>query len=359
NISHGGGIRGAASKWLPSLLTMIIMACGSGLTTEAQQNVTVPQVVTTLVFISDYWIQLLTRDKYIEGAWTLRPRNDRPFELAEENVALLGWSSNLPALYYEKEWPDNPFGYNFQDSDNFFEGSIANDEGFKPTLFVEPPSPRPPEKPPPPPLPPLPPLPPRKDVGNTMKNYSALDWRFTFRSAIRLLPGHRLAIKSMAFYTAGYTSGNALTGLVLSQLSFSPIGLPAGAVLELEDVVVILSCIELRLLQQTLCSSPDTLSYNPGVIIEDGVVRIANMTSQAPGPDNGVQGAGGQVHWRNITLTCPGFGLKTPRPCAARAVANGPELRSATRKAFVDESTTTVILSITEDVALQQTEDDM
>ncbi|GIL48174.1 hypothetical protein Vafri_4863 [Volvox africanus] len=333
----------------------MILACVSG-SMEGPQNV-LTQRVFTPVFIKD-WLLLGATRTLPGGVWTLHMLNASPVVLPADDVALVGQSSILPAVFYEKEWPDSPFGTRYKTDSISKPGNSTDSHGeFHPTLLpaAPPPSPPPPSPPPPSPPPPSPPPPPPllgPDVVDNPK-YSAVDWRFTSRPAIRLLRGQRLAIKSMAFYTVGYIPGDALTGLVLSQLSFAHIEIPAGAILELEDVAIILNCIELHILQQALCSSPDTWSYNPGVVVEGGVVRIANTTSWAPGPDNGVPGTGGQVHWRNVTLTCPGFGLKTPRLCAARAVANGPELYSAARTALVDEAAATVILSVTEDVTLQ------
>ncbi|GIL74803.1 hypothetical protein Vretifemale_4705 [Volvox reticuliferus] len=327
--SHGYVVRGAASKWL--LLFLLILAWASrSMEATTEHNFEFIPMVVTAGLLAPY------EGTRPGGIWALRTFNSKsdPVILAGEDLVLVGRSSTLPAIFYEREWPESNFVNGLQDD------SIANlgtSGDFQ--APSAPPSP-PPENPPPPPP--------------SGANFSALDWRTTARPAIRLLSGQRLAMKSMAFYTVGCSiCDNALTGQVLSQLSFSAIELQVGAVLELEDIVMILSCIELRLLQQALCSSPNTWPYNPGVVIEDGVMRITNLTSRAPGPANGVPGAGGQVKWLNVTLTCRGFGLRMPRPCAARAVANGSELYTAARKALVDESAATVILSITEDVALQ------
>ncbi|GIL74374.1 hypothetical protein Vretimale_2090 [Volvox reticuliferus] len=293
---------GAAAQWLPILLLLKWASLC--------KSVQVPHhfsSITELLATKDILPREVAAPVMLDGM---------PAALPEDVVSLVGWGSTLPDIFLYEEWDDIPF-------------NPSND-----TAGV---------------IPPVPTLPSAPRMGDPLW-FTALDWRHIKYRAIRLLPGQRLQMKSMAFYMVD--SQQTVAGQLLSQLSFSPIELPAGAVLELEDIVIILGCIELRLLQQALCSSPDTWSYNPGVTVEDGVMRITNMTSRAPGPANGVPGAGGQVNWLNVTLRCLGFGLQTPRPCAARAVANGWELYTAARKALVDESATTVILSITEDVAL-------
>ncbi|GIL42069.1 hypothetical protein Vafri_114 [Volvox africanus] len=157
-------------------------------------------------------------------------------------------------------------------------------------------------------------------------------------------------MRSMIWYAAYflYPVTNAL-----SDLSLDLILVPHNATLWLEDVVIMISCNDASRLLQSLCSSFDNWPYNTEVLVEGGALHIRNLTSWAPW--EGVRGAGGQIQWRNVTLSCPGHpggGIPAPRPCVARPVNTAYELLEASRKALLEDKAKWVILSITSDIAL-------
>ncbi|GLC75584.1 hypothetical protein PLESTF_001660100 [Pleodorina starrii] len=155
----------------------------------------------------------------------------------------------------------------------------------------------------------------------------------------------------MVFYAT--LAGGPMSGGALSQLAFSPIRLDPGATLRLEDVTIVLEAADFRSLLQSLCQDPDAWPYDPNLVIEDRVMRIASLTSRAPaGPMDGTAGAGGHVQWVNITLMSPGSFVYPSTPCFAQSVATGAELQAAAVKALVKETAATVYLSVTADVAL-------
>ncbi|GIL74277.1 hypothetical protein Vretifemale_4336 [Volvox reticuliferus] len=180
--------------------------------------------------------------------------------------------------------------------------------------------------------------------------YTVLDWRYLVNTHLELQPGQSLTVKSMIWYAATILYS---VPKMLSDLSFRAIMVPRNSTLWLEDVVIMLMCDDARALLQSLCSSLDDWPFNPEFLVEDGVLHIRNLTSWAPW--EGSRGAGGQIQWRNVDLTCPGQpggGIPTPRPCVGRAVNTSLELLTASRKALLEENATWVILSVTSDIAL-------
>ncbi|KXZ50655.1 hypothetical protein GPECTOR_15g339 [Gonium pectorale] len=111
-------------------------------------------------------------------------------------------------------------------------------------------------------------------------------------------------------------SAPTLASLALPRL----FGVPQGANLVLEDVVLLLAQEGLTSYLQSLCSVSSTSAYpySPGVQIRKGVVHLMRHASRAPG--------GGEVVWRNVTLTCPGYGVPG-FVCAASAVSSEYDLR--------------------------------
>ncbi|GLI70475.1 hypothetical protein VaNZ11_015385, partial [Volvox africanus] len=180
--------------------------------------------------------------------------------------------------------------------------------------------------------------------------YTVLDWRYVPIPALELQPGQSLTMRSMIWYAAYFLYP---VSQALSDLSLDLILVPRNATLWLEDVVIMISCNDASRLLQSLCSSFDNWPYNPEVLVEGGVLGIRNLTSWAPW--EGVRGAGGQIQWRNVSLTCPGHpggGIPAPRPCVARPVNTAYELLTASRTALLEEKAKWVILSITSDIAL-------
>ncbi|PNH08924.1 hypothetical protein TSOC_004510 [Tetrabaena socialis] len=127
---------------------------------------------------------------------------------------------------------------------------------------------------------------------------------------------------------------------------------PAGARLLLQDVVVVLAVVDLYSAMNGICSIYDTdaFPYSPGVVVEGGVVHLIDHTSWAP-DENGTAGAGGEVRWINVTLTCPGYGSTRPA-CAARPIREGWELDAAVLQPMLEATEGPVMLSLAPDVAL-------
>ncbi|PNH10407.1 hypothetical protein TSOC_002875 [Tetrabaena socialis] len=205
--------------------------------------------------------------------------------------------------------------------------------------------PQPREAPPPPPMPaaPEPPF-------TTITWWQLVDKLEKSGPAVGLAPGQDLTLTALTLFlvdlTAPFGYGVTLPTLALASL----FAVPAGARLLLQDVVVVLSIIDLQLAMSGICSVHDTgaFPYSLSVVVDGGVVRLIDHTSRAP-DENGTAGAGGEVRWINVTLTCPGNGVENP-PCAARPIREGWELGVAALRTV--RTVGPVMLSLASDVAL-------
>ncbi|KXZ47123.1 hypothetical protein GPECTOR_38g361 [Gonium pectorale] len=152
----------------------------------------------------------------------------------------------------------------------------------------------------------------------------------------------------------------SLTGLAPSSL----ISVPAGATLELRNVTLVLSRIDLTSLFTGLCRDTGAWPHSPGVTMDDGTIAIRELDTTAPGP-NGLALGGGVVRWRDVLITCtdtitanapPRPGLWKPYPCAARPVVGSggggaEELRRAS-PALLGATQGPVFLSLTSNISL-------
>ncbi|PNH03989.1 hypothetical protein TSOC_009890, partial [Tetrabaena socialis] len=171
-------------------------------------------------------------------------------------------------------------------------------------------------------------------------------------SAVALAPGQDLTLTSLSLLLADLSRplGDPLSLPTLALESLFKV--PAGASLLLQDVVVTLSTIDLRAAIYSICSASNTSAfpYSSGAVVEGGVVRLIDHTSRAAGAD-GTAGAGGEVRWINVTLSCPGYGIEDPA-CAARPVTEGWELGAAALGPLLEATEGPVMLSLAPDVAL-------
>ncbi|KXZ50681.1 hypothetical protein GPECTOR_15g365 [Gonium pectorale] len=164
--------------------------------------------------------------------------------------------------------------------------------------------------------------------------------------ALVVRPGQQLVFSSLSLYLAdvGEPLGPALS---LSSLSPSRLFRVAQeATLVLQDVNLVLSVPDLRALFKSLCSSTSAWPHTPGVALEGGEVRITELDSVDPS----LPGGGGAVHWRNVTITCPGYGLRAPVVCAAAPVASLCDLQHAALDTFATVLNGAAFLSLTEDL---------
>ncbi|PNH11931.1 putative LRR receptor-like serine/threonine-protein kinase [Tetrabaena socialis] len=168
--------------------------------------------------------------------------------------------------------------------------------------------------------------------------------------AMVLAPGQQLSLSSAVLFLTDLWrplgASPVLPSLALPML----FDVPANASLWLTDVVIVLSAADLRSAMLSICSASgtDDFPYSPGVVVDGGVVRLIDHSSRVQGKSGA--GAGGEVRWTNVMLTCLGFGL-THAPCAACPVATVKELTTA-MDALLVAAMGPVYLSITADLAL-------
>ncbi|PNH04828.1 Serine/threonine-protein kinase unc-51 [Tetrabaena socialis] len=169
--------------------------------------------------------------------------------------------------------------------------------------------------------------------------------------ALTLAPGQELILDSLTLYLADL-AGPFGYAARLPTLAPALLVVPAGASLQLKDVVVVLAVLELAAVMKSICAAYDTSAfpYSPGVVMEDGVVRLVDHTSVAP-DEYGTDGAGGEVRYINVTLTCPGYGTAA-LPCAARPITEGWQLGAAVLGPLLNSTEGPVMLSLAPDVAL-------
>ncbi|KXZ46838.1 hypothetical protein GPECTOR_40g572 [Gonium pectorale] len=176
-------------------------------------------------------------------------------------------------------------------------------------------------------------------------------WQLSTSSVVPVLvlqSGQQLTLSSLALFLPDLEEplGTAPTGL--GSLSLPRLfGARSGAVLELRDVTIVVSKAALGQLYLRLCGSTSAWPHTLGVALEGGDVRIAELDSVDPS----LPGGGGAVRWRNVTITCPGYGLRAPYPCAAAPVASTGELQSVAARLLGGVSSGPVFLSLTADVA--------
>ncbi|PNH03005.1 hypothetical protein TSOC_010970 [Tetrabaena socialis] len=181
----------------------------------------------------------------------------------------------------------------------------------------------------------------------TMITWWQLSDKLSSGPAVVLAPGQQLSLSNLVLFLADLSlplgASPNLPSLALSLL----FDVPAGARLELTDVVIVLSPSDLESAMLSICSlsATDAFPYSPGVAVEGGIVRLIDHRSTI----DGTAGAGGEVHWTNVTLTCLGFGILQP-PCAACSVATVKELTGA--MGTLESTWGPVYLSITADLAL-------
>ncbi|PNH07503.1 Proline-rich receptor-like protein kinase PERK2 [Tetrabaena socialis] len=170
--------------------------------------------------------------------------------------------------------------------------------------------------------------------------------------AVELAPGQDLTLTALSLFLVDLSAplGYHVTLPTLALASLFAV--PASAKLLLQDMVVVLSAVDMQLAMDGICSVYDTDSfpYSPGVVVDGFVVRLIEHTSRAP-DENGTAGAGGEVRWINVTLTCPGYEFKYP-PCAARPIRGGWELDAAVLRPMLEATVGPVMLSLAPDVAL-------
>ncbi|PNH09439.1 Tyrosine-protein kinase transforming protein Src [Tetrabaena socialis] len=170
--------------------------------------------------------------------------------------------------------------------------------------------------------------------------------------AVELAQGQQLSLATLSLFLVDvsrpFGAFPTLPNLALSAL----FRVPAGASLQLTDVVIVLSVPDMSDFMRSVCSVSDTdaWTYNPGVVIDDGYVYLLNHTSRAPS-ESGVAGEGGEVRWSNVHLICTGFALPPPLPCAARPATAASELGASGR--MVEYVEGPIYLSLTTDLALQ------
>ncbi|PNH11939.1 putative receptor-like protein kinase [Tetrabaena socialis] len=168
--------------------------------------------------------------------------------------------------------------------------------------------------------------------------------------AVVLAPGQQLSLSSLVLFLVDLWrplgASPVLPSLALPML----FDVPANASLWLTDVVIVLSAADLGAAMLSICSASgtDAFPYSPGVVVDGGVVRLIDHSSRVQG-NNGA-GAGGEVRWTNVTLTCLGSRLARA-PCAAHPVATVEELTAA-MDALLVVAMGPVYLSITADLAL-------
>ncbi|KXZ50682.1 hypothetical protein GPECTOR_15g366 [Gonium pectorale] len=168
------------------------------------------------------------------------------------------------------------------------------------------------------------------------------------RSPKPIWGSQHLTLSSLALFLPDLEDplGTVYNGL--GSLSLSPlVRARPGAVLELKDVTIVVSENELDKLYYRLCGSTSAWPHTPGVALEGGEVRITQLDSVDPS----LPGGGGAVRWRNVTITCPGYGLHAPYPCAAAPVASTGELQSVAERLLGGVSGGPVFLSLTSDIA--------
>ncbi|KXZ50669.1 hypothetical protein GPECTOR_15g353 [Gonium pectorale] len=149
---------------------------------------------------------------------------------------------------------------------------------------------------------------------------------------LALQPGQQLKLTALSLYLKDIDEPlGPLWSLSLPFLAPpAPFRVPNGATLVLEDVMLVVARRELQAIFTALCSSTDAWPYTSGVSMLNGSIAISSFDSRARGPD-GSLGGGGEVRWRNVTITCPDDtvlpnpkpGLQMPYPCSAAAVAGG------------------------------------
>ncbi|KXZ50657.1 hypothetical protein GPECTOR_15g341 [Gonium pectorale] len=211
---------------------------------------------------------------------------------------------------------------------------------------------RPPRAPPPPLAPVSSPPPPGKAPYTVLNWRDLLSGRDDASPAVQLLPGQQLTLSALSLLLPGDSEPLGSTSSTLATLAPSRLfGVPTGATLALHDVTLVLTPSTLEAYLRGLCSTDSTSAYpySPGVEIRDGSVYLNHHVSHAPWP-SGILGAGGEVVWRNVTLTCPGRGVRT-FVCAAVPAARAEDLRWMANLMFRDAGP--VYFSITNDIAIR------
>ncbi|PNH02055.1 hypothetical protein TSOC_011984 [Tetrabaena socialis] len=170
---------------------------------------------------------------------------------------------------------------------------------------------------------------------------------------VTLAPGQDLTLAHLSLFLVDlrwpFGSPIRLPTLALSQL----FTVPAGASLQLRDVVVVLSVIDMWWTITSICSVHDTdaFPHSPGVFVEGGAVHLVDHTSRALHA-NGIAGAGGEVRWINVTLMCPPYKAAVVPACAARPITEGWELGAAVMVPLLEATEGPIMLSLAPDVAL-------
>ncbi|PNH11708.1 Serine/threonine-protein kinase ULK2 [Tetrabaena socialis] len=105
-----------------------------------------------------------------------------------------------------------------------------------------------------------------------------------------------------------------------------------------------------RLMQPHAPAPVARMAREKGMALEGAEAMKATEAGEAP-DENGTAGAGGEVRWINVTLTCPGYGIANPA-CAARPITDGWELGVAVLRPLLEATEGPVMLSLAPDVAL-------
>ncbi|GFR53171.1 hypothetical protein Agub_g15894 [Astrephomene gubernaculifera] len=222
---------------------------------------------------------------------------------------------------------------------------------------------------PPPPIPmgPSPPLPPSENP------YTALDFAALISSfslgvpVIGLAPGQHLTVAYLGLDATEVDSpmGSYIYYTGAALIDLFPIllfNVPTEATLTLQNVTFLLNRLELYHFLRYLATSTSAWPYTETVTIREGVIQIGQLTTTArvtSGPSNSSSpsrvSAGGLVHWSDVTLTCPGYGLQGTFAAAAAAVVTdgGRQLRQSGLAAMIGSMTSgALFLSVAADVAL-------
>ena len=139
---------------------------------------------------------------------------------------------------------------------------------------------------------------------------------------------------------------NPFSGRVLAELAPSAIfDISPTATLRLMDVLVVVASDHLFDLVTRLCSKQRQWPFNTGVVVEDGALRITNLTTK-------VANGGGHVHWVNVTITRPPTAVGRPFNCAAKAITDGSQLGPVSR-ALLSEAWGFVYIYIAANLTLQ------
>ncbi|KXZ50659.1 hypothetical protein GPECTOR_15g343 [Gonium pectorale] len=103
-------------------------------------------------------------------------------------------------------------------------------------------------------------------------------------------------------------------------------------------------------LNNDLCSTTRDWPHSPGVSMVNGTVVLSDHASRAPGPD-GSPGGGGEVRWRNVTITCPGPGLELSARCSSKAIGSAEQLRDEL-PGLIESTGRIVIVTLTANISL-------